>query len=154
MIIERYIDIAGKYRVLVEINSISIPLKYSEEILDELVLIDAERVYNQIIEQQEINSWIPASFNIEDNKELITEFIILIKQNPSVTLTQYNNWLNTKNWNDSSFIRYFVFKLANSLAERNDINLNNKTESIVLGALRNWIVNTSARKLEKIIFNK
>ena len=63
------------------------------------------------------------------NEPLITEFLTLVKQNPTVTLTQYNNWLATKQWYESATIRYFVYKLAIGLAQHYGVVLSNYTES-------------------------
>ena len=39
-------------------------------------------------------------------------------------------------------------------AEHYGISLTSLTESFVLGKVRDWLVNTPARKLEKVIFNR
>jgi hypothetical protein len=88
------------------------------------------------------------------HEALITEFVTLVKQNPTVTLTQYNNWLAGKQWYEAAIIRYFVYKTAIGLAEHYGVSLTSMTESFVLGKVRDWLVNTPARKLEKVIFNR
>ena len=45
IITEKEKDIAGKYRVLVEVDSTRvIPLKFNEEVLDEVVYQEAEKI--------------------------------------------------------------------------------------------------------------
>lgn len=44
IIVEKEIDMAGKYRVVVEIdNTLRIPLKFNEEVSDEVVYQETER---------------------------------------------------------------------------------------------------------------
>lgn len=44
IIVEKEIDMAGRYRVMVEIdNTLSIPLKFNEEVSDEVVYQETER---------------------------------------------------------------------------------------------------------------
>lgn len=45
IIVEKEIDMAGRYRVMVEIdNTLSIPLKFNEEVSDEVVYQETERI--------------------------------------------------------------------------------------------------------------
>lgn len=88
------------------------------------------------------------------NEALITEFVTKVKTTPTITLAQYNTWLGTKQWYDAATIRYFVKRLADGLALHHGVVLANYTEITVLGKVRDWIVATPARKLEKVIFNR
>lgn len=89
-----------------------------------------------------------------ENEDLITQFITLVKQNPTVTLAQYNTWVGTKQWYEQATIRYFVYQMAIGLAASYNVSISAYTETIVLGKVRDWIVSTPARNLEKIIFNR
>jgi hypothetical protein len=91
--------------------------------------------------------------DLKDHYNLIRDFITLVKQNPTVNLTQYNNWLATKQWWEAATVRFFVYKLATQLAQKAEVTLTSYTESQVLQKLRDWIVATAARKIEKVIFN-
>jgi hypothetical protein len=52
-ITERLTDMAGKYRVLVEIdNTRAIPLKYNNEVDDSVAFADAKVILNREAEQQ------------------------------------------------------------------------------------------------------
>lgn len=88
------------------------------------------------------------------HEDLITEFVTLVKQNPTTTLAQYNTWLGKKQWYEQAIIRYFVYKTAVGLAEHYNVSITSYTENIVLNKVRDWIVSTPTRNLEKIIFNR
>jgi hypothetical protein len=88
------------------------------------------------------------------HNDLITEFVTMVKQNPSVTLAQYNTWLGKKQWYEQAIVRYFVYKTAVGLAEHHNVSITSYTETFVLGKVRDWLVATPARHLEKIIFNR
>lgn len=54
---ERETDMAGKYRVLVEIdNTRAIPLKYNENVDDSVVFYNAQSVLNLEAEQTALNN--------------------------------------------------------------------------------------------------
>lgn len=62
---ETYQDMAGNYRYLVEVdNTLAIPLKYSEEQLEAAVLSDAQRVYDQIIADEEKAELISINYDL------------------------------------------------------------------------------------------
>lgn len=88
------------------------------------------------------------------HEELIREVVTKIKATPTLTLTQYNTWLGTKQWYEQAIIRYFIFKVAVGLAEKYKVVLANYTETTVLTKVRDWIVATHANKLERILLNK
>lgn len=53
-IIETYIDMAGNHRYVVEVDAtLAIPLKYTTSVTDETVLLEAQNVYDRMIEQAE-----------------------------------------------------------------------------------------------------
>jgi len=91
---------------------------------------------------------------ITKHKELITEVVMRLKNNPTTTLTQYNNYLSTKQWYEQAIIRFFVYKVAMGLAEYHGVVLTNYTETQVLQKVRDWIVATPAKKLSKVIFGE
>lgn len=87
------------------------------------------------------------------NEVLITEFLTLVKTNPTVTLTQYNNWLAKKQWYEVSIIRYFVYTLAMGIAKHHGVTLANYTENTIFTEVRDWLSETEWRKINKVIFN-
>ena len=102
----------------------------------------------------EINTLPFLQLNLIEYKEIITDFIIRIKERPNTTLNQYNTFLGTLPWYNAAIIRSFVFLIAQKLADYKDISLNDLQESTVLLAIRNFIVNNSAKKLQKMFFNE
>jgi hypothetical protein len=65
IITERETDMAGKYRVLVEIdNTKAIPLKYATEVDDSVVLADAQGVLDREAEQAELDVLNPINFEL------------------------------------------------------------------------------------------
>lgn len=90
---------------------------------------------------------------ISQHKELIKEVVLKIKANPTLTLTQYNNYLSGKLWYEQAIIRFFLYKLAVGLAQHYGVVLTDYTETQVLQKVRDYIVNTPNWKLAKIIFN-
>jgi hypothetical protein len=88
------------------------------------------------------------------HEDLIRDAITKLKANPSLTLTQYNNYLATKQWYEAAIIRYFVYKTAMGLAQHYNVSLTSYTETAVMQKVRDWIVATPANKLEKILLGK
>jgi hypothetical protein len=104
----------------------------------------AEHQYDAI--QQQV-------INIYDHVDLIKDAITRLKANPTLTLTQYNTWLATKQWHEAAVIRFFVFKLATLLANSKGLVLANYTETEVLTKLRNWIVATDGKTIAKTVLD-
>lgn len=149
-IIEQTTDLAGKIRMVIRLsNGEYLPLKFSVQPTT-TALEDIEANYLVLhqydsVQQEEIS--------IYDHSELIKEFIQKIKDNPTVTLNQYNTWLGSKLWYEQAILRFFVYKLATKLSERAEVSLTDYTESQVLGKLRDWIVATPIRKIAKVVLN-
>jgi hypothetical protein len=62
---ERETDMAGKYRVLVEIdNTKAIPLKYNEVVDDSVVLADAQSVVDREAAQAALDALKPINFEL------------------------------------------------------------------------------------------
>ena len=149
-IIEQTIDLAGKIRMIVQLtNGEIIPLKFSTQ-PSTTQLNEIEASY---IVAHQYDSVQTVTINLSNHYELIREFVTLIKQNPTVTLTQYNNWLAGKQWHEAAIIRFFVYKLAMGLAEHSEVSITSYTESFILGKVRDWLVDTPAKKIEKVVFN-
>lgn len=141
----------GEWKVWITDNMIdcvifTLPYDPTQEQVDELW-----SKHSEINEYKEIHS---AKFNlIEDGENIIKEFIKLIKENPNVTLNQYNIWLSKQSWFNESIIRYFVFALALELSKRFGVTLQDISEGQVLLHVRDWIVETPIKKIRKVIFN-
>jgi hypothetical protein len=149
IITEQYTDMAGKIRATCRLASGElISLKFQTQPTQAYL----NALEAQYTEAHALDNVQQVTFNILDHTELIKEFVVLVKGNPTVTLTQYNNWLSTKTWYQSAVIRYFVFTLATILAAKADLSLTAMTETAVLGKLRDWIVATSGSKIAKIVY--
>lgn len=62
---EAYTDMAGKYRVVVEIdNTRCIPLKYEQTIADAIAFADAQKLLDREAVQAELDSWNPINFDL------------------------------------------------------------------------------------------
>jgi hypothetical protein len=85
-------------------------------------------------------------------EELIKNVIIKIRNNPSLTLDQYNTYLSSKPWYEQLVIRVFLYKLVLLLAQKYGVILTNYTESQVLLKVRNWICNANINLLKKVVF--
>lgn len=91
--------------------------------------------------------------SIYENKEIIVAAVTFIKTtNPS--LSQWNNYLAGISWNDALAVRWFLAILANKLADNREITLSSYTETQVLNSLKTFFINTSARRLTKILFGE
>ena len=149
-ITEQYIDMAGKIRMVVLLTTgESILLKFSEEpTTTALEIIEAN-----YIEAHEYDNLTNLTYELLENIELLQEVVTEIKKYPSLTLTQYNNYLANKTWYEQAIIRYFIFVVAMGLAQHYDKSLANLDETIILINVRNWIAETPAKKITKILFN-
>jgi len=148
-IIEKFQDLAGKWRTKCLLTSGAIVMwKFSHEpTTQELEDLEAEYlVLHQYDDVMQVN------ISLYDHKELITEVLTEIKTHPSLTLAQWNTYLAGLEWYDASVIRWFVFRLAQGLAERFDIFIADYTEVEVLTKLRDWIVASPQAKIIKAVF--
>ena len=142
----------GWYDVLVQLDDGSgLRLSYKTLQSDAVILATAQDIVNRQEAERQYNSIETLPFDILEQKILLKEFVQKIKDNPNVTLAQYNTWLGTKQWYESVIIKYFVFVLATKLAERKGITLIDLTEAQVLQKVRDWIVNTNLRTIGKTI---
>ena len=149
-ITEQYIDMAGKIRMVVLLTTgESILLKFSEQpTTTALEIIEAN-----YIEAHEYDNLTNLTYELLENIELLQEVVTEIKKYPSLTLTQYNNYLANKTWYEQAIIHYFIFVVAMGLAQHYDKSLANLDETIILINVRNWIAETPAKKITKILFN-
>ena len=149
-IIETYQDMAGKWRYVVELSDGSTVMwKFSTE-QDTTALEALEVTY---IGQHQYDSYTNLTYELLDNIDLLKEVVTQIQTHPSLTLTQYNNYLSTKTWYEQAIINYFLFVVAKGLAEFYDVTLANLDETTILQNVRDWIAATPAKKIAKILFN-
>jgi len=142
----------GRYSVLVQLDDGNgMRLQFPVSIPDADVLTEAQRIVTAQQAQQAYDAIETFQIDILEYKELLKDFITKVKATPTITLTQYNTWLGTKQWYEAAIIRYFVYNLAIKLAGKKGITLANYTETTVLTALRNWIVATNLKTIGKIV---
>jgi len=139
----------GGLRYIVRLTNDYITSFYSNSTLTESQLIDMETQY--IIDHQ-YDHVKKKEINILDHEDIIREFVILIKDNPNVNFTQYNNWLTSQTWQTKAILNYFIFSLSEKIANKLGINLDNYTEAQVLLYLRDWIVEKTGQEIEKVIY--
>lgn len=150
MIIEKITDLFGQTRVRWQLpNGDHVWWKFpfdptNQQLLDQETK-HLDSVQNSAVTKLEFPS-------VADNVDIIGKIVKQIKANPSLTLTQYNNYLATLHWSEAALIRYFIYVFGVALASRADINLSGITESNFLSQVRNYIVATPVRKLAKQIF--
>ena len=131
-------------------NGMTIPLKF--QVQPTQAQLDAiEASYTVQHQYDSVNQEI---VSIYDHIDLLKDFIAKIKATPTVTLTQYNTWLATKQWWEAATIRFFVFKLATLLANSKGLTLSNYTETEVLGKLRDWIVAKPSKEIAKVVLGQ
>jgi len=149
-ITEQYTDMAGKIRMVVLLSTgESILLKFSEQPTTTAL----EAIETAYIDAHEYDNLTNLAYELLENIELLQEVVTEIKAHPSLTLTQYNAYLDGKTWYEASIIRYFIFVVANRLAQHYDKSLANMDEVTILLNVRDWIVETPIKKIAKILFN-
>jgi len=151
MKIEQYIDLAGFYRVLWQMaNGENISLKFNHDPSDAECLAQETKY----MELHQYDAFSQLRYELLDNIDLLHEVVTLLKENPTVNLTQYNNYLSTKTWYEQAIVNYFLFTVAVGLAENYGVTLVDFTAAEVLKEVRDWIVATPAKKIAKILFGE
>lgn len=150
-ITEQYTDAAGKIRMVVLLsNGESVMLKFNEQpTTTALEAIEANYVANVTIERLPVVQYEMLKF-----KDLFRIVVEAIKANPSMTLTQYTTYLNTRQWYESAIINTFMYTIAINLAEKHGVTFANQTQSTIWTQVRNWIVSTPARNIARILFSE
>lgn len=142
----------GWYDVLVQLDDGNgMRLQFKEQLTDQQIIVKVQEIVDRQEREIQYNAIKTLQFDILEHRELLKEFVLKIKDNPTVTLTQYNTWLGTKQWFEQAVIRYFVYTLAVRLADRKGIELTSLTEAQVLQKLRDWIVATNLKTIGKTV---
>ena len=90
--------------------------------------------------------------SIYDEKEAIEAAVVFIKTTASLTLTKWNNYLATLSYSNKYAVQWFIFKMAEKLAEMAEFDISGLTELQILGRMKTWLVNTPARRIRKIFY--
>ena len=91
---------------------------------------------------------------IYDAKEAIEAAVVFIKTTASLTLTKWNNYLATLPFSDKYAVQWFIMAMANRLAEMGDFDISGFTEIQILARMKNWLINTPARRIKKIFYGE
>ena len=91
---------------------------------------------------------------IYDAKEAIEAAVVFIKTTASLTLTKWNNYLATLPFADKYAVQWFIMAMANRLAEMGDFDISGFTELQILVRMKNWLINTPARRIKKIFYGE
>ena len=144
-----YTDAQGKYRVIWQFANGQIMFQKFDTFKTEVELTTWFANYEleqQYLDYQKLNT-VP-----DWNETLIKTVITYIRSKPTLTLSQWNTYLATKQWYEAGYIRAFIFKLAVGLAQYYGITLANYTEVEVLQKTRNWICTVNINILKKVVF--
>lgn len=152
MILSQTTDLAGKIRIVWQ--SPATGEAYQYKFNEQPTQQQLEALSDQSDAHTDIQKTPTLTFDLLEYRQLIISFLEAVKDRPNLTLTQYNAYLGGLQWYDAAVIRFFVFVFAQKLAEHRQVNLQNQTETTVLQAVRDFIVDTPARKLGKLIFNQ
>ena len=90
--------------------------------------------------------------SIYDEKEAIEAAVVFIKTTASLTLTKWNNYLATLSFVKKYAVQWFIFKMAEKLAEMGDFDISGFTELQILARMKTWLINTPARRIRKIFY--
>jgi len=150
IILDQTTDLAGKIRMTCQLsNGETLALKFQEQPTTTVL----EEIETNYLANHQYDTIQQETISIYDHANVIKDFIAKVKATPTVTLAQYNTYLAAKPWYESAIIRFFVFKLATALDQKNGIVLASLTETEVLTKLRNWIVATQAAQIAKTVLN-
>jgi len=141
-----YVDANGYYRVIWQFSDGNIMMHKFDKVktAKELDLFFAD--------YEDWGGAVKLNTVLDDNEALIINAITRIRNNPSLTLAQYNTYLSGKQWYEAATIRTFIYKMGLKLAEHYGVVFTDYTESQVLLKVRNWICNADLRVLKRVFF--
>jgi hypothetical protein len=152
MIVDRYVDMAGKIRIWWKstVTGEVYMFKFNSEPTTEQlqVLSDAQ---DDVLE---VNRTDYEEITLSEDYNAIYEIVTKIKENPNVTFNQYSNYLTSLNWTTAATIRYFIYRFALKLAQKYSVSVGYYTEQTAFIQVRNFIADTPVRKLAKMILNR
>ena len=149
-VLKTYQDIAGKYyyKVLLTDGNI-MDWKFTVTPTTQ-ELLDLETKYIDLLLYDSVEQEL---IDVLEQEDIIREFVKLIKENPTGTFVQYESWLGNQVWYEKDVVRFFMYSLANKVAQRKGVSVSGYTEEQVFLYLRDRLVEKTAREIEKMIFN-
>ena len=92
----------------------------------------------------------------KDNSRIleIRKLIDILDERPNLTATQYNNYLQTLDWDQAIELRSLVSNLAKLIVERKDLDGTITTEAQAFNLVKTFITSTPKRKLARLLLNQ
>lgn len=144
-----YVDANGKYRVIWQFADGQImfhkfdTFKTPEEL---------DAWFTQYLIEQEYGGLEKVTAFMSEDEALIKATVIYIRSKPTLTLTQWNTYLNAKPYEQRAIIKAFLHKLALGLAAKYGVVLTDYTETQILQKTRNWICGVELNTLKRVCF--
>lgn len=143
-----YTDAAGFYRVIwqdavtgrIVMHKFSSQptLTYMERFFDKMI-----RGGDGVVQEVEFSEEDEADFKV---------ICAYIRSHPTLTLTQWNTYLNGMAWQKGVIFKAYMYKLARKLYDKGWITLANYTEGTVWISVRNWICTAELDLVKRTIF--
>ena len=149
-IIEQSTDMAGRVRILWQSQATHNFYQYKFESAPSLEHLN--ELSDASDAQAELSATVPLGVDFSESRAAIWAFIEKVRSLPTMTLTNYNSFLNTLLWNEADSVGNFVFIVAKRLSERQAIEVSAWTEGTVVREVRDFILQTSDAHLERLIF--
>lgn len=155
MITEQYTDLAGFIRIVWQMETTG----YTDKVLTfkfktQPTTEQLETLEANWIDAHEYDNLISLEYNLFDYIDLLKEVVQGIEDNPTMTLTQFNNYIGQKAWWQQATIEFFMVVTATKLAEHYDITLSDYNNQTVFENVRDWIAATPSKKIAKVLFNE
>lgn len=151
MVLEYSVDAAGFHRYVWQQPSGAVfHLKFKQAKNDTALAAVAD----QREQDEQYQNERPAIQADDGRAPYVRELVELIKERPALTATQFNTYLNGKEWFEAVELRHLVYLIASALAERGEVQLAGTTEAQAFNAVRNFIRNTPVRRLAKLFLNQ
>ena len=144
-----YVDAQGRYRVIWQFADGNI-LFHKFDTFKTVPELDA--FFSQYLIELEFGGIEKLPTFMDEDELLIKETVIYIRSHPTITLAQWNTYLNAKPYEQRAIIKSFIHKLALQLALHYGVVLANYTETEILSKTRNWICTVNVNILKKVVF--
>lgn len=144
-----YVDAAGKYRVIWQWEDGGIEfIKF--DIFKTTAELDI--FFASLKFDRDYSGYITVVQYFTEDEETIRQAVAYIRPRPTLTLSQWNTYLNTLTYEKRAIIKAFLHKLAIGLAAHYGVVLANYTETEILAKTRNWICSVNINILKRVCF--
>jgi len=142
-----YVDANGKYRVIWQTDTGQIIMHKFDKVE---TLPFMEKAFDRM--RSDWDGTVSLVRYDEEDEETIRQAIAYIRPRPTLTLAQWNTYLNTLTYEKRAIIKAFIHKLAIGLAAHYGVVLANYTETEILAKTRNWICTVNLNTLKRVCF--